>query len=325
MSEPGVLRESASEIEAKAMAWIERRHFGNWSADGEDALEAWLSQSLYHRVAFDRLDLGWQRTERLTALRSLQFVPGVQPSARRLRLRVLGALFPVVALAMAVAGWFLVSVDKPLAYSTSVGGREVVRLIDGSQIELNTDTVIRVADRTDRREVWLDRGEAYFQITHNAARPFTVVAGPQRITDIGTRFLLRRGDDDLKVAVSEGSVRVDSSDVSLREKAIVLNPGDMAVATASGVKVGKEEANKLASDLAWRSGVLVFHHTRLADAAAEFNRYNHKQIVIAGTSVANFEIGGTFPTTDVDGFAVVSRDVLKLHVQANGGNVLISR
>ena len=93
----------------------------------------------------------------------------------------------------------------------------------------------------------------------------------------------------------------------------------------SGISINKEPESKLANDLAWRTGVLIFHHSRLADVAAEFNRYNHEQIVIADPAVANFEIGGTFPTTDVDGFAAVTRDVLRLHVQTNNGAVWISR
>ncbi len=315
----------AGEIEARAVEWIERQHFGPWSPEDAASLEAWLSQSLYHRVAFDRLDLGWQRTERLTALRPAQIPSDVAPSARRFGWRAIGTGLSVIALAAVGAGWFVLSANKQLTYATSVGGREVVRLIDGSQIELNTDTKIRVSERSGGREVWLDRGEAYFQITHDAARPLTIEAGDERIMDIGTKFLLRRDNGRLRIAVSEGGVRLEPGSDLPNQKAIVLRPGDIAIATPSGVSINKEPQSKLANDLAWRTGVLIFHHSRLADVAAEFNRYNHEQIVIADPAVANFEIGGTFPTTDVDGFAAVTRDVLRLHVQTNNGAVWISR
>ena len=316
---------NAGEIEARAVAWLEQRDFGPWSPEDEEALEAWLSCSLHHRVAFDRLDLGWQRTQRLTILRQSQTAPATPVSGRSLRW-IRSMLVVVVAIGMtALAGWFLLTPDKRLTYTTSVGGREVVRLADGSQIELNTNTSVRVLDRADRREVWLDRGEAYFQVVHDTSRPFSVNAGAQRIADIGTKFLLRRDGDRLKIAVSEGGVRLEASGDPLHSKAIVLRSGDIAVATATSVSVAKEPTSTLTSALAWRAGILVFHHSRLAAAAAEFNRYNQRQIVIADPAVANFEIGGTFPTTDVDGFAAVSRDVLRLHVQTNGQEIWISR
>jgi transmembrane sensor len=325
MSEAHEVRAPVGEIEAKAVEWIERRHFGPWSPEDEESLEVWLSQSLHHRVAFDRLDLGWQRTTRLTALRQPHTPSGAPPSARRIRWRAIGTALSVIVLAAVAAGLFLLPADKQLTYATSVGGREVVRLIDGSQIELNTDTKIRVLERANNREVWLDRGEAYFQILHDGARPLTVNAGDERITDLGTKFLLHRDGDHLKIAVSEGGVRLEPSRDLSRQKAIVLRPGDIAIATSFGVSVKKEPESTLTNTLAWRTGVLVFHHSRLADVAAEFNRYNHKQIVIADPAVANFEIGGTFPTTDVDGFAAVTRDVLRLHVQTDSGAVWISR
>ena len=325
MSEAREVWPSAGEIEARAVEWIERRHFGPWSPQDEESLEAWLSQSLHHRVAFDRLDLGWQRTERLAALRLSQTPSGAEPTTRRFPWRAIGTVSSAIVLAAVVAGWFFLSADQKLTYATSIGGREVVRLIDGSQIELNTDTKIRVSERADGRKIWLDHGEAYFQIVHDAARPLTVDVGDERITDLGTKFLLRKDDGRLKIAVAEGGVRLERGRDVPRQKAIVLRTGDIAIATPSGVLINKAPESTLMNDLAWRTGILIFHHSRLADVAAEFNRYNHKQIVIADPAVANFEIGGTFPTTDVDGFAAVSRDVLRLHVQTNNGAVWISR
>ena len=319
------IRLSAGEIEAQAVEWIERRDFGTWGEADDEALETWLSKSLHHRVAFDRLDLGWQRTERLTVLRQSSPNPSDPVSGRRVRRNPIRILFLGAAVCASLAGWFLFPTDRQFTYATSIGGREIVRLVDGSQIELNTDTTIRILDRTDRREVWLDRGEAYFQVVHDAAHPFVVNAGARRVTDLGTKFLLRRDYDRLKVAVSEGGVRLESEAPSLHPQSVTLGLGDVAIATPAGLSIKTETTTALTNDLSWREGILIFHHRRLADAAAEFNRYNHKQIVIADPAIADLEIGGTFPTTDVDGFAEVTRDVLRLRVTKSGDDVRISR
>ena len=312
---------SAAAIELEAAQWIERREFGGWCETDDAELGAWLDQSLSHRVAYDRLDLGWQKAGRMTVLRQGQLRPAEKATAPTAR--PILPKFAVVAgiAAAAIAGWFELSPPAQVTYATSVGGREIVRLVDGSQIELNTNTAIRIADRRNHREVWLDRGEAYFEVTHDAAHPFIVNAGNVRLTDLGTKFSVRRNGDRLNIAVSEGGVRLETESGPAKD----LAPGQVALATPSGISIQREEKTELKNALAWRSGVLIFHHTTLADAAAEFNRYNHRQIEIADPKIARLEIGGTFPTTDVEGFAEVSRDVLHLRVVKDGDTIRISR
>jgi len=312
-------------IEAQAAQWIERRDFGGWTDADKEALEIWLAQSLAHRVAYDRLDLGWQRTERLTALRYAKPLRDDRNPVGRGLLFLRRASMLAAASAAALAAWFAFSTDKQMTYATSVGGREIIRMVDGTQIELNTDTIVRIADNPNRREVWLDKGEAYFQVTHDASHPFVVNAGSGRVTDLGTKFSVRRTQDRLRVAVSEGGVRLVAESNTGDQRSVVLTEGEVALATPTKLSVEKEDKLGLTNELTWRSGILAFHHTRLVDAAAKFNRYNHRQIAIADNTIANLEIGGTFPTTDIEGFAEVSRDVLHLRVTRDGETIRISR
>ena len=75
----------------------------------------------------------------------------------------------------------------------------------------------------------------------------------------------------------------------------MLTPGDVVIATAEFDVRDAETVRTLTSELGWRRGVLVFEHTTLADAAAEFNRYNREKLVIADTAAGRRTIGGTFP------------------------------
>ena len=86
---------------------------------------------------------------------------------------------------------------------------QAVRLADGTQVELNTNTRLHADVNGLSRTVMLDSGEAYFDVVHDAKRPFTVYAGNRRITDIGTKFSVFRDGDDVRVTVREGKVRVD--------------------------------------------------------------------------------------------------------------------
>jgi len=198
-------------------------------------------------------------------------------------------------------------------------------LDDRTQIELNTDTAIRVLESPAERKIILDRGEAYFQVTHDAARPFVVLAGSGRVTDLGTKFLVRRDSARLEVAVMEGRARFDPESVGQHAQAAILAPGDVAVATADIVSVKKAPQQALTNELGWRRGVLVFENATLADAAAELNRYNREKLVVADAAAARLRFGATLPTTDVEAFTDVAKDVLGLRVEKRGDQIVISR
>jgi transmembrane sensor len=316
----------AGEIEASAASWLEQRDFGAWSEANQNALDAWLAESLAHRLAYVRLNTAWESTQRLAALRRSGDEGARAEAPRRnrpLMFRLAMAVFAVVAMGGAAAAW-LFSQPHTQTYVTALGERETVTLADGSQIELNTDTTLRVFTYTNRRVASLDKGEAYFEIKHNAARPFAVVADNRRVTDLGTKFLVRRDTDRIEVAVVEGRVRLDSS-TDGSQKPTLLASGESAIATAKSVSVMNKPTRKLANELGWRQGVLVFDNTTLADAAAEFNRYNANKLVLADNASARLTIVGTFKTNDVASFAEVVQDILRLHVVRRGDETVITR
>src|SRR6185437_10204691 len=145
-------------------------------------------------------------------------------------------------------------------------------LDDGSLIELNTNTAVRVAYESGRRRVWLDRGEAYFSVVHDASRPFTVTLGNRRITDLGTKFLARKDGDRVQVALIEGRARFDAALDATRAQQTVLRPGDTITANAASVSLRRNTSRTLANELSWRRGMLVFDHATLTEVASEYNR-----------------------------------------------------
>src|SRR6185437_12000193 len=169
-------------ISARAAEFIVEQQTGEWSEAEEAALAAWIAESSANRIAYWKLEAAWDRTRRIAALK---------PSRRGARLAEIGRrVWPVLsrtaaAVALVCAGgaaafYYLHRPAQEQMYSTTVGGHETLALDDGSRIELNTDTAIRIAMTGKNRKVWLDRGEAYFDIRHDAARPFVVMAGNAR-------------------------------------------------------------------------------------------------------------------------------------------------
>jgi transmembrane sensor len=311
-------------IEQDAASWLERKYFGTWSEADQLQLEEWLDASWARRVAFWRLETSWSRTERLTALRK----PAAQSNPEQSRAGYAKSIISAVALVALVAsvlGYPAFPGSHERHYATALGERKIVQLADGSRIELNTSTILRVSGDTVRRQVWLDQGEAYFDIRHSVTRPFTVLVSGHRITDLGTQFSVRNNADRIEVSLVGGRARIDALP-SLQSKAsAVLVPGDVAIATADTLKIVKTSEQALRNQLGWRRGTLVFVHATLADVATEFNRYNSTKIVIADSAIAQRRVGATLPAQDLADFTALARSSLRLRVVQLGNKIVVSR
>lgn len=317
---PDIPVSRATEIEAQAAAFLEREVSGD--EFDRAALDAWMAQSWAHRSAYLRLEAAWRRTDRLAALRRADIEQDARKERRFPIALSIAAGFGVVAfLGVAASLYFTRPEDR--VFTTPVGGHESVSFADGTRIELSTDTVVRTRMTTKERTVWLERGEAYFQVRHDPNHPFAVIAGNHRITDLGTKFLVRRDPARLEVALLEGRARFDAPHSP--SQSAVLKPGDVITATTSTVFITHETGKSLAGQLAWRKGMLVFDNMTLADAAAEFNRYNDQKLLIADPAVAKLTIVGKFRTDDVAAFARIIRNVLGLKIEAKGDDFVISR
>lgn len=315
----------AKDIREAAAGWLERRVSGEWGEADQAELDEWLAASPSHVAAFLRVEAAWDRTYRLSILRKRA---GETPEAPRAWL----PLFAKIAAAAGVlavigfgAGQFYFQRPQERVYQTPLGGRETVAFADGTKIELNTNTRLRTRMTTRERTIWIEKGEAYFSVHHDAAHPFVVIAGNRRVTDLGTKFLVRRDQKRLEVAVMQGRVRFEAPSAQSASVTALLTPGDVATATAGTMVVTRRAHELLAHELGWRNGMLILDDVTLADAVSEFNRYNAQKLVLADPETAKMHIGGTFRTSDVQLFARVVQDVLGLHVQSQGESTVISR
>jgi transmembrane sensor len=327
MSDVSFLENSAAGINMRAAVWLERENRKEWCREDQLELETWLDEAPAHRLAYWRVKGAWDHANRLSVMRTPDSGQTIKPPNRAIwfgSLRVVTGLV-VIAIVLAATGSFLFSGSSDRAYSTAVGARQTIVLSDGSRIELNTDSALRVVENAQRREVRFDRGEAYFQIRHDTAHPFVVQVRDHRVTDLGTKFLVREHADRVEVALIEGRARVEAVSARIPALAAVLAPGDLAIVNANSIVVTRKSAQSMTDELGWRRGLLVFRRTPLAEAVAEFNRYNRRKIVIADADVARLQIGGTFQANNPKVFARVTQDILGLRADDRGSETVISR
>ena len=307
----------AQDVETSAAAWLDKRDRGDWTDEDETLFQAWLEEQPIHRIAYWRVEEAWDRTQRLAALN----LPTGQRQSKGPFFFRIAAVLALVA-AAAAASWIYYAHPKGATYATSIGGRETIMLADGTSIELNTNSAVHVLDTTAERKVWLEKGEAFFKVTHDAKRPLTVYAGERRIVDLGTQFDVRRETAGLEVAVVEGRVRFEADKA---QSAQVLTRGDVALATPAQTIMSRKAESELARELSWRRGVLVFDNTPLAEAVRQLNRYNQTRLVVADSAIGRLPITGTLSATEPMEFLRMVQTVFGLHEQRVNGAIVISR
>jgi transmembrane sensor len=338
-------------IDGAAADWFARRQSDEWAPQLQERLEHWLDESPLHRVAYLRIEHAWERAERLKVLAtgSRREIPppgswarspffgsrlagafrGVEPRRHRRR----AVLAAGVAAAACLAGVWMLSLQGPV-YRTPVGGLERVSLEDGSTLTLNTDSAVRLEFSAHERGVKLERGEAFFEVAKDPGRPFVVETDGHRVVAVGTQFAVRREDDDgdIRVVVTEGTVRVEGdrgakpvppTAAATPDGSVLLPAGTIAHADGADVLLEKAEALAAQEALSWRRGVLVFHDLTLAQAAAEFNRYNRRQIVIGDPAVAELTIAGRFRANNVEAFARLLEKGYPIRIRSNGDDLVL--
>lgn len=317
-------------IEEMARRWFAKRQGSAWSEADQVAFEAWIEAATAHRIHYLRVETAWTQLDRLQALGAGvpegvipprhawgdQRFPGGESaplnaaavidsvSVRRPR-RWAGRYAAAAALLVTVITTYIYSTGLLTddRYSTPVGGLDSVALDDGSHVTLNTDSRIRVALREHERRISLTQGEAFFDVAKDASRPFVVEAGDQRIIAVGTKFSVRRNTDGVQVVVSEGSVRVETGGgAMMRPRETLLKAGSVAQTAEDDVSVRPNVTAEIDKLLSWRDGYVAFETMTLAEAVAEFNRYNTRKIVIAAPAIGGLRISGKFRTDNTDAF-----------------------
>ena len=340
----------ADQIEQEASDWLVKID-RDGALENSRALSAWLGANPRHRAAFLRISTAWRRADALRrfadpneaedidllaperppmgesitepARGEPQFERPPRPSAsmpaRTLRFAIAAALTLFVIGAMT---WFADGLSAAESYATAVGEFHRVTLDDGSLVSLNTNTQIRVVFTAKERRIELVRGEAQFDVAHDAQRPFLVSAGNTVVRAVGTAFVVRlRSEESVDVLVSEGKVAINP-------------PAPATVSAGQMALVRKDQVTTRAIDditrrMAWTEGKLVFSGETLLEVVEEFNRYNHRQLVIADSAIAGRKISGAFKATNPDQFATGVQKVFAIEARVyedpSGSEIRLTR
>lgn len=306
-----------------AAHWCMRLHAFDCTVAERQAFEQWHDAHPLHAFEYAAMLEIWDVADHLP--RTSEAPPPVvrvtPPS--RWRTYAVAAAISLVALPLAAftsweAGWLPSSYEH---YEATSGLRHVT-LADGSEVELNLGTELVYSNYKDERRATLKKGEAFFKVSHDLAHPFVVRAGTGQIRVTGTQFNVWKYDDQVRVMLLEGSVKI-TSDAS--HSGLSLTPGMQASYNLGDAQPQLQAFSPHDPALAWRAGKLILDNLPLVDALPLINRYLSKPVMLADTGTGNIRIGGIYDIHEVTHLVSSLPKVLPVYLTQNqDGNTVLN-
>lgn len=380
-----------TQIYEEASEWVVRHRTDDLDAHARRRFDAWLRQSPQHVSAYLEMSSIWEGVPQIDA--------SLNPTADELIVRsgaesnvvslgergkadpflasanapthprmptFIYSLAAMLVVAIGIAGWFY---QQRGVYATDIGEQRTVTLVDGSVVELNAKSRIKVRYSDHERAIDLMQGQALFRVAKDPSKPFIVDSGGIHVRAVGTQFDVYKKNAGTVVTVVEGRVAVTApspgpsavrpgvggqaaaeqgasdpsttsapSEPQAREPAprastshaIAAKEGEVLLAAGEQLLVGQTVSTipkpaNVDAVTAWTQQRLVFDYAPLTEVAEEFNRYNHRRLVIDDSGLQAFHVSGSFSSTDPTLLLRFLRDQPGIMVNETAGEIRISR
>ncbi|WEK45164.1 MAG: FecR domain-containing protein [Candidatus Andeanibacterium colombiense] len=283
--------EPTTEMYEEAAGWIMRLRESAEEADLE-GFRGWLAGQPARHFALAEMEA---LSEGVRAPAAAELAADRRRSALRRRWSVAALAASLVLALTGIAQREALTVALLADDTAPAGQQHRVRLADGTLVTLNSGAALDERFSRARRDVTLMRGEAFFDVAKNKARPFVIGAGDARVTVVGTHFNVKIDREQTVVTVEGGIVRLGAQRGG---KEIRLTAGQQGF--VEGGRVQAQPNFDALAVSAWRRGQMVFYTARLDEVVAELNRYRSGHIYVANRAYAGETISGVFGTKDTD-------------------------
>ncbi len=307
--------EISDRIMEQAARWFARSRAEDFTKEQQTCLDEWLKADPDHRAAFNETQAAWNDIGHLAAPSSASSMSAA--ARRRVFFRIprlamaglalmAGLFFCVFYFKSDLITWRNLHTGKEISYQTGQGEMREITLPDGSHVEINGNTFFSIRFNPWQRNVSLKTGEIFFDVQHDADRPFEIRARNGLIRVLGTRFHVRNLRGLVSVDVEAGRVRVcsgleKSSGISRglsRNERIITDGQGLDYRRAGPVgSIRKAELDRLS---AWREGKIVFRSARLDAVIKELGHHYGVRIILVDRKMGEKHFTGTFNAHDLD-------------------------
>lgn len=305
---------SADEVFEEASGWYFRLQAEDVTSAEVDAFAAWLGQG-------NAQDEAWQEVQAmLGGLREpARVIRRAEQAAWRKPVRrwaYAAAVLLAVGLTVQHTPWL----DRLRAdYATGTGESRIIELADGSHLQLNTDSAVQIRMSAGERQIRLLRGEGFFDVTKDPARPFVVQSGDGWVKVVGTQFSVARRDGQTRVQVAQGKVEVCAGNGA----PVYLEPG--RAVEYEGQQLAEVHGFDSVNGFAWRQRQLVFRQQPLSEVVTELNRYWPGKTLVLGDTLRNRVVSGVFEIDKPEAVIKALEYTLNLHAEHYTPYLLVLR
>lgn len=288
----------------EAARWFLRIKENGSNSDLQAEFTAWLSRSGRHREEYESIQRLWGALEHL------------KPHRQKRRQTLAALLILGVGTLLGLQQHFAVDTLK----LTKTGEHAEALLADGSRIQLDGDTRIRVEHSLLQRRLVLEQGQVFIEVAPGM-RPFVVIAGDGETRDIGTRFNVSRDGERVTVGVAEGRVEVSLPATKASRE---IGQGEQ-VSYRHGQFLGTQSILPDSTE-AWTSGRWHFDNVDLAEVVAQINREHQRPVRIDDPRLATYRISGVFSANDRAGLLTALTRLYSLRlVESEGSTRIVAR
>lgn len=285
----------------QALEWVLKRQAGEVD---QDALDAWLAEGADRGAALARVLALYEcpaltvasaqtATASLLPVEAIRHSPAITRRSPHLSLALAASITAAILVPLLGSDWLL---GLQADYRTAAGEIVAVDLPDGSRMQINSQTAVRLDFEDGRRAVRLLEGEAYFEVAHDAARPFSVTGAYGTVTVIGTAFDVARGDAEDVVHLESGRVVLTRDGEP--SSPVAMTPGQTAAVDRTRIAFLPQGDDE--SRLAWREGWIQLSAVPLRDALVEIGRHTDLTIVTLPAAALETPVSGSFRIAEAD-------------------------
>lgn len=307
----------SSSPQDRAREWLTYLYSGHTTATKRDEFVVWLNSSDENKQAFTRSQKVWQTIGMTdSAVEWMQQHAAQQPATvpKAKPTRVLAkSLMALSAMAASVAllvfnGVFNTTTHLTLpqpqtAFTSPVGQNRHITLSDGSDITLAGNSSILVAITDDERRITLRKGSAYFDVSHDPSRVFSVTAQQTQVRVRGTAFEVKYSpNNSLKISVQRGLVDVADlpETAEQREQVLQLRPNEQLHTDIQGRFISPITVFQPETEFAWLKQRLIYDNVPLKNVIMDINRYVKKPVIILDNSINELPITASFTFEQIE-------------------------
>ena len=318
-----------SDLYEEAAAWVARLEGRAPAADERAQFEDWIGRSAAHAAAYEEALRTWRDLAAMRGNERYRTLLGKPTLRERIVSGVPGPRWFAAAAgvaAVAAFAWLAISLDafpflhRPTQVVTQMAEVRETTLPDGTRVVLGAQSQLSFEVAQNVRRAAVVGGDAYFEVAHDTARPFTVSIDDVQVRVVGTQFEVRRRSGEVSVAVADGIVDVSRSNTAA---AVRLQRGE-AVTAGRNAQLSVH-AIEPADIAAWRSGRLLYDDAELRDVVADANRYARSHIVIADAQLESLRVTTSFRTSQVEGMIETLQAVLPLVAERRTDGQIVLR